>query len=90
MMAYGFNCLWAVETYGENMDYRKLRKEFGRDLRLIGGIDEDVLHLDRKSIRHEVESKVPPLLADGRIRRDVPFENYLFYRRLLMQLTAKT
>jgi uroporphyrinogen-III decarboxylase len=96
ILDYGFNCLWAVETYGDAMDYRHLRKEYGRDLRLIGAIDVDVLRLDKAAIRREVESKVPPLLADGgyiplvdgRIRADVPFENYLFYRRLLMELTT--
>jgi uroporphyrinogen-III decarboxylase len=96
ILDYGFNGLWAVETYGAGMDYRDIRKEFGRDLRLIGGIDEDVLRLDQEAIRREVESKVPMLLADGgyipladgRIRADVPLENYLYYRRLLTELTT--
>jgi hypothetical protein len=78
------------------MDYRNLRREFGKELRLIGGIDVDVLRNDQETIRREVESIVPPLLAeggyvplaDGRIRADVPYENYLFYRRLLAQLTT--
>jgi hypothetical protein len=90
----GFNCLWACETNSDEMDYRDLRKEFGRDLRLIGGIDLDALRHDKVSIRQEIEEKIPPLLAsggfiplaDGRIRKDVLFENYLYYRRLLEQM----
>jgi uroporphyrinogen decarboxylase len=78
------------------MDYRELRREFGRDLRLIGGIDLDVLRRDRDAIRREVESKVPPLLAeggyipmlDGRVRADIPFENYVCYKRLLEKMTG--
>ena len=76
------------------MDYRDLRQKFGRELRLIGGIDLDVLRRDKKAIRREVEEKVPPLvvdggyvpLADGRVRIDVPFENYVYYRQLLQKV----
>jgi hypothetical protein len=91
MMAWGFNCLWACETNPEAMDYRALRQEFGRDLRLIAGIDTDALRYDKEMIRRELERIVPPLLgeggyiplADGRIRADMPYENYVYYRRLL-------
>ncbi|MBW2085944.1 MAG: hypothetical protein JRI54_07955, partial [Deltaproteobacteria bacterium] len=91
IMKYGFNCLWAGEVNQETMDYRNIRREFGRDLRLIGGIDLDVLRSDRESIRREIEKKVPSLiadggyvpLADGRVRTDVPFQNYVYYRQLL-------
>lgn len=91
----GFNCLWACETDPHAMDYRELRREFGRELRLIGGIDLDTLLLDQAAIRAEMTSKLPPLLAeggyiplaDGRVRENVPFENYRFYRRLLEELT---
>jgi len=91
----GFDCLWACEVNVETMDYRALRRRFGRGLRLIGGIDLDVLTLDQAAIRREMEEKVPPLLAqggyvplaDGRVRINVPFENYCFYRHLLEELT---
>ncbi|MCP4903087.1 MAG: hypothetical protein GY906_39490, partial [bacterium] len=67
---------------------------FGTDLRLIGGIDLDVLRQDRAAIRRELETKVPPLLAegryiplaDGRVRADMPFDNYLYYREFLARL----
>ena len=43
-----------------------------------------------------IEEKVPPLagsggyvpLADGRVRPDVPYENYLYYPRLLAEVTT--
>jgi len=96
MLKYGLNCLWACETNAEAMDYRSIRREFGRDLRLIGGIDLDVLREGKEAIRREVEVKVPPLLAqggyvplaDGRVRADVPLENYLYYRQLLEKVTG--
>ena len=87
----GFNCLWAYEAESKAMDYQDLRREFGRDLRLIGGIDLDALRQGKEAIRREVAEKVPPLLAeggyipmlDGRVRVDIPFDNYVFYKRLL-------
>jgi uroporphyrinogen-III decarboxylase len=95
MLKFGLNCLWACETNAEAMDYRSLRREFGKDLRLIGGIDLDVLREGKEAIRREVEEKVPPLLeqggyvplADGRVRADIPFENYVYYRELLEKVT---
>lgn len=94
LLKSGFNCLWACEVNIDAMDYRSLRKEFGRDLRLIGGIDLDTLRRDRSSICKEIEGKVPWLinaggyipLADGRVREDVPYENYVYYRQILSDL----
>lgn len=90
----GFDCLWACEVETKDMDYLDLRREFGKSLKLIGGIDLDVLFQDKAAIQREMETKVPPLLdqggyvplADGRVRENIPFENYLFYRTLLEKL----
>ena len=97
ILKWGFTCLWACEVNIEAMDYRDLRREFGRDLRLIGGIDLDALRHGKEAIRREIEEKVPPLvadggyvpLADGRVREDVRFENYVYYRRLLEKVIQK-
>jgi hypothetical protein len=91
----GFNCIWACEANPQNMDYRDLRKEFGRDLRLIGGIDLDALRRGKEDIRREIEEKVPPLLeeggyiplVDGRVREDISYENYVYYRSVLEEVT---
>lgn len=95
ILKWGFNCLWACEVNIDAMDYRALRREFGRDLRLIGGIDLDALRRGRQAIYRELTQKVPPLvtdggyvpLADGRVRADVTYENYVTYRQLLQELT---
>ena len=92
----GFNCLWACESPPGSMDYQQIREEFGRDLRLIGGVDVDVLLGDKETLRREVKETLPPLLqgggfiplADGRIRGNVPFENYVAYRELLRDLVS--
>ena len=87
----GFNCLWACESNPRAMDYSEIRREFGKDLRLIGGIDSDALRHDQLQISRAVYELVPRLLAeggfiplaDGRVREDVPFANYVYYRKLL-------
>jgi len=92
----GFNCLWACETNIADMDYLDIRQKFGQDLGLIGGLDLDALRKDKHAIETELRGKVPPLLAsggyiplaDGRVRNDVPFRNYVFYRRLLEDLVS--
>ena len=90
----GFNCLWACEANTDAMDYLTLRREFGRDLRLIGGIDLDILAQGKDAICRELWKRVPPLLADGgylpladgRVRANVPFEDYIYYRRLIQEI----
>jgi uroporphyrinogen decarboxylase len=97
LLDHGFNCLWACEVNTRSMDYREIRREFGRDLRLIGGINLDALRRGSDEIRSEILAKVPPLLrdggyiplADGRIREDVRYEDYLCYRRLLTEICAR-
>jgi len=94
VIKWGFNCIWACEAGIEAMDYRDLRRQFGKSVRLIGGIDLNVLRLGKSAIQREVEEKVPSLLADGgyvpladgRVREDVPYENYVFYRNLLKKI----
>lgn len=94
-LEYGFNCLWACEVNTETMDYRDLRSCYGKDLRLIGGIDLDILREGKDVIKRELEKIVPPLiaeggyipLADGRVRADITYENYVYYRELMGDLT---
>jgi hypothetical protein len=92
----GFNCLWACECETGAMNYSSIRTEFGKELRLVGGIDLDALRFGRDSIRREVLEHVPAMLdeggfiplADGRVRQDVPFADYVYYRRLLEEVTG--
>ena len=79
------------------MAYVDIRREFGRKLRLIGGVDLDALRQDHQAIEREFQLRAVPLmraggyipLADGRIREDVPYNNYVFYRRLLEEITGE-
>jgi hypothetical protein len=92
----GFNCLWACESDPLSMNYHDIRQEFGKDLSLIGGIDSDYLRQTREDIYRIIMEVVPPLieyggyipLADGRVREDVPYQNYAYYRNLLEALVG--
>jgi hypothetical protein len=91
----GFNCLWACESDPVAMNYLDIRREYGKDLRLIGGIDSDSLRQNQQEIYLAVMNMIPSLisdggyipLADGRVREDVTYDNYVFYRRLLESVT---
>ncbi len=90
----GINCLWACESDSVAMDFVDIRREYGRSLRLIGGIDTDWLHESDQVLRANLERVVPPLLAgggyvplaDGRVREAVPFAKYQAYRLALQQV----
>jgi len=94
LLKWGISTLWACEVEQSVMNYPALRKEYGRDLKLIGGIDLDALREGKDAIKRAVDDLsgliedggfIP--LADGRVREDVPFENYVFYRELLREIT---
>jgi hypothetical protein len=86
-----FNAVWLCET-GNRLDYPSLRLSFPA-LAMIGGIDASVLYRRRAEIHKAVEGILPlvrqggliPLL-DGRVREDVPFPAYRYYRELLENL----
>ena len=76
------------------MDIVKMRKKFGKNLIIAGGIDKRVLSRGKKDIEKEVMSKVPYLLStsgyfpciDHSVPPDVPFDNYLYYLELIRKL----
>ena len=90
----GFNCLWACETDSPEMDYRSIRKEYGHDLSLIGGIELDVFTRQEDVIKQELNEKVLPLLADGgyipladgRVRENISLKKYMNYRHILSNI----
>lgn len=76
------------------MEYDKLRRTFGPEVALIGGIDSTALSRDEDAVRRVIEKTVPPLLESGRYlpclddrpRANVPFSRYRLYRRLLEEI----
>ena len=86
----GINILWPMEI-ASGMEPLEVRKKFGRDLRLWGGLDKRVLSGSRKDIEHEVVRKVPALLEDGGYipfldhdpHPDIPLDGFYYYLEIL-------
>jgi len=81
----GVNTMFPVEVHGGS-DPVELRRRFGSELRLMGGVDKMVLQADKASIKKELE-RLKPLVEEGgfiphvdhRVQPTVPFDNYLYY-----------
>lgn len=92
----GINGLWISNIRSAGMEYPELRRRFGPDMALIGGIDACALARDEASIRKTVEETVPGLLAGGRYlpclddrpRNNIPLAHYRLYRRLLERIAC--
>lgn len=86
LLDLGFNVLYPLEAAAD-MDAPALRREFGRDLRLIGNIARQAFMDGRAAIDQELERKVAPLMADGgyipsaddQITPDMAFDTYRYY-----------
>ena len=80
----GVNTMFPIEVNGT--DPLELRKRFGKDLRLMGGVDKTKLSKRKKEIDAELK-RLLPLVKDGgfvphidhRCPPDVSWENFVYY-----------
>jgi hypothetical protein len=89
------NLLYPLEV-AAGSDPLKLRREHGRDLLLIGGIDKRALRdgCTQADIEREVRSKVPEMvkqggyspLVDHAVPPDVPFAHFRYYMDLIHEI----
>jgi len=93
VVKFPFNVLWLCETPPEALAPARVRQLAGPNVTLIGGIDSDVLRAYTLVIRQAIAAVrsfveagrfIP--LADGRVREDVPYANYAFYRQELQRV----
>jgi uroporphyrinogen decarboxylase len=93
----GINGLWISNIRSAGMEYPKLRRQFGSEVALIGGIDATALGRDKSAVQKAVEETVPDLLESGhylpclddRPRSSVPFAHYRYYRHMLEEISRK-
>ncbi len=89
----GVNCMFPIEVGTWHADPVALRRTFGRELLMIGGVDKHILAGPRDQIEAEVR-RLAPLVEEGgyiptpdhRVPPDVPFANYLHYLRHARQI----
>jgi hypothetical protein len=92
LLAAGINIFYPMEC-AAGMDPLAIRRDFGRAVRMIGGIDKRALAAGKDAIVKEVRTKVPPLIAEGgyiprvdhSVGTDISLENYLFYFKQLRE-----
>jgi len=89
----GFNCSFPIEVAAGN-DIVAYRRQYGKRMAFIGGIDKRALAAGGEKMRAEVQRVVPPLLEDGGfipgcdhgVPPDISWPNYVAYARLLARL----
>ncbi len=89
----GINCVSPLEV-NAGMDVVKLRKQYGKDLLMMGGINKIALTKDKRTIKDEVYNKIAPIvdkggfipMVDHLIPPDVPYENFIYYLDLKRKL----
>jgi len=93
----GINGLWISNIENAGMEYMTLRRTFGPDISLIGGIDAGALSQSDDAVRKAVQETVPPLLDSGRYlpclddrpRSNISFPRYRLFRELLERIAFK-
>ncbi len=82
----GVNCMFPLEIGTWGADPVRYRREYGKDLLIMGGFDKHILARSQAEIEAEVH-RLTPLVEEGgyigfcdhRVPPDVPYANYLFY-----------
>ncbi len=82
----GVNTMFPIEVGTWHADPVEFRKKYGKDMRLIGGVDKHMLAGPLDGITREVE-RLAPLVEEGgyiptpdhRVPPDVPLSHYIFY-----------
>ena len=82
----GVNCMFPVEVGTWRADPVAYRKQYGKDLLIMGGFDKRVLARSKRSITEEVERLAPTVeeggfipFCDHLVPPDVPLGNYVHY-----------
>ena len=78
------------------MDAVALKREYGKDIILLGNIDKRALIKGEKAIREEILSKLPFLLEKGGyfpavdhyVPPDITFENYCYYINTMREVAG--
>jgi hypothetical protein len=84
----GVDTIWPIER-ASGTDPNVWRREFGRDLRLWGGVDKRVLPLGREAIREHLAELIPLIeeggfipTIDHTVPPDVSWDNFRIYMEM--------
>ncbi len=89
----GVNVMFPLEIGVWEADPMAFRKKYGRELRIIGGIDKRAISKGKTAIDEEIERRLPLMmeggfipLPDHLITPDTSLENYLYYLEAIRAL----
>lgn len=89
----GVNVMFPVQIQPMGTDPMALRRKYGKELRIIGGIDKLVLTQDEAAIDAEIERRLPLMreggyipLPDHLIVPGTPLKNYVYYLNRIREL----
>jgi uroporphyrinogen decarboxylase len=92
VMRNGINCTWPLEQIA-GMGPMMLRRRFGRELRLAGGISKEALIAGPEAIDAEIESLMPIIREGGFIPAlddmpppEVSFDHFAYYVEALKRM----
>ena len=93
----GVNCMFPIEIGTWGADPIKFRKQYGKDLLLLGGFDKHILATTKDAIEKEV-FRLAPLVEEGgyipfcdhHVPPDVPLENFAHYVRTARKVWGKS
>lgn len=91
----GVNCMFPLEIGSWGADPVQYRRQYGKDLLIMGGFDKHILQGSQTAIEQEVR-RLAPLVEEGgyigfcdhRVPPDVPLENYLFFLKTIREVWA--
>jgi len=89
----GVNCMFPIEVGTWGGDAVAFRRQYGKELLMMGGFDKRILARGKDQIEAEVH-RLAPLVEEGgfiafcdhRVPPDVPLENYLHYLRTVRRV----
>mgnify|MGYP000847084619 CR=1 FL=1 len=92
LMDAGIDCIWPLER-ASDMDPMRIRKKFGKSLRLMGGVDKRELAKGPAAIEAHLRSLIP-IVEDGgfiptvdhTVPPDVSWDNFRYYMDLKHKL----
>lgn len=84
----GINCMFPIEV-NSGTDPVELRRRYGKDILLLGGVNKIELAKGKKEIEEQIK-RLAPVVEEGgfiphvdhRCPPSVPYENYLYYLEL--------
>lgn len=93
LMDAGVDGIWPMERASLDTDPIQLRKKYGKQLRLWGGVDKRELSKDRKAIDNHLRTFIPLIeqggfipTVDHTVPPDISWDNFCYYMERKMEL----